>query len=1739
MANPNGISMSGAGFVNVSRFTAVVGSSNQFNPNPGDLTFSLSSHAQVNSGFLPKLTIAGTGLDLESVSSTDLVANLMNVVAPIYGGNNEVNLRAGDKQFDYATKQVTSDNSHPANNSPTELAIDASSLAKVQAGKIYMIATKEGFGIKWSADLLAQRAGVNVDAAGNIYYGNIASVSGNIEVTSRKGSIEQNGIAQTTDVNSDIKLNAFDNITNYGQFLSARDISLETKKTFNNQSLLLNLSDNDFTIKARDVVNSGMLSAHRDLSIEAAATLINSKALIGGRDLTLKANQITNYDSIGANNKVIITANDFLTNNKDITSLGTSANDGVTINAKTLNNNKQIAAKNSITINSGILNNNTADSLILAFNDINLNTISLDNTSASIQAGNNLTLRNLTLTTPDIASLFSLNAKGVNITNTDGSFSGGSSLDFDLGNSSTYNITGKLASTGFIKLKANDITNQGSVSANDYIKVDAGNNFTNGALSVDNSNVKFIAGTYLYIAAANLVSNYGTLSSKTDLTLTSTNGDINNNRNAEIIGGTGKLKLIAKNGTVNQNSLHSIVVNGDYSLDALNFVNTGRVDVAGNLTLNVANDLTNEENAMIYSGNDMILNVNHNLTNKSGAAIFAWRNLTIQKRATTDPLYDSLNNRINKLENISGEITSYTGDMTLRADTIENKRLVDPFNKLINPGGGVISSRGRGIDNLSAYTWVWNNNGCFGTDCGGYYDGYYAKQLTNPNSIASTISSGGKMEVEAKTLTNSASSITAVGNMIINADTLKNETISNPGLYYTHLHPSGWDDNTNYFTIYSLAVEKDGIYRGIGNGSHSGSYLNARNYAQSFNATIKSGGSITGVIKNDISNEPRKEYANDLAVTKKDPAFVNSKNIDNILKDGIIDVNLTNYLNGPDTQGMFIKNPNPNAPLFETRSQFIDQSKFFGSNYFYQRIGLNLTDVQTQLQQQDKRMIGDQFFQTKIIEEQLRTITKNSFLLSSSETSVNNEIQNLLNNAADEYTRLGLNSSLNKSLTQSQINNLQKDVIWFETQTINGQAYIVPKIYLSQATRDRLQNTDSIATKSTIYAKQDVNLTSTNGGITNNGSIIGNNVTLSANQDIVNKNFSDITSLTNLSLTSTAGSIANFSNLKANGALSLNAAKDVTNSATVATNDSNLLNSGNSAYKANRFAAQPNSTFIESKLIETAGISAGSLTINAGNNFNNQGANITVTKNDLGGGVTSSGNASITAGNDVNIGTVVLRNRTEASHGHTSNGGNTITDKLTNVGSDVNTQGNLQVSTGRDTAILGSNVTTGENATVNTGTSGNGGSFTLASVQDTYHTDTWNKKKGGMFGGSKSSSSSVDQVTSVGSNFTSGGSLSVNAGTATSSPASAKSSIVIAGSEAKSINGDVSLAAKNNINIVSAENYSATSSSSSKKGATSKSFGNDHDQKWTQVSSNIKASNGTVNMMSGDDTNIIASNAGGKNGNILVGKYTDPLTLQTIYNKAAQLNIKSGQNVSDSYHEMTRIKTDSTAVVVGAVAAVAVTVASGGVGAVVLAGAAAGGGMVGAQGKKGDSVIERTTEVKQVASNLTFTSNLNIQSASNTNITSSNLSADSGTILTGKFRSGNDKSSEVVVNSDAKLNRNSAFDTTTTIRESTSVSPNYMGIALVAGASAWLSYQISDYFTSPIGATGPQLPIISAGLANGIGIAALGSGIPNASPDHKSLLPDVLFNLRDKGSSSKTTQTEVKTNLNFRDLKLD
>ncbi len=151
----------------------------------------------------------------------------------------------------------------------------------------------------------------------------------------------------------------------------------------------------------------------------------------------------------------------------------------------------------------------------------------------------------------------------------------------------------------------------------------------------------------------------------------------------------------------------------------------------------------------------------------------------------------------------------------------------------------------------------------------------------------------------------------------------------------------------------------------------------------------------------------------------------------------------------------------------------------------------------------------------------------------------------------------------------------------------------------------------------------------------------------------------------------------------------------------------------------------------------------------------------------------------------------------------------------------------------------------------------------------------------------------------------------------------------------------------------------------------------------------------------------------------------------------------------------------------------------------------------------------------------------------NIDITASNLTAENGTILAGKFR---DEGIDIVTNNDAKLMINSAFNTydnKTTVKK---VTPNYVGIVALSAGSALIGQAIGNYLTSSVSNVGPIIPITTVAVVSGVGAGYAGiSGALSINPDNKSIF-DPLINIRSFYESSSTSKSSINSNLNFNSL---
>ncbi|WP_335981753.1 hemagglutinin repeat-containing protein [Fusobacterium polymorphum] len=166
-----------------------------------------------------------------------------------------------------------------------------------------------------------------------------------------------------------------------------------------------------------------------------------------------------------------------------------------------------------------------------------------------------------------------------------------------------------------------------------------------------------------------------------------------------------------------------------------------------------------------------------------------------------------------------------------------------------------------------------------------------------------------------------------------------------------------------------------------------------------------------------------------------------TKVIDDIIKNGKIDTDASL------SSALFIKNISPDSKyVMETRLKYINQSSFYGSDYFIKRIGYE------EKWNRVKRL-GDAYYENELIE---RSITEKlgTRFLNGKEISA----KDLIDNAASIAKKNGL--TIGKPLTKEQIAKLDKDIVWYEYQNVDGIQVLAPKVYLSQNTLKNL-NTDT------------------------------------------------------------------------------------------------------------------------------------------------------------------------------------------------------------------------------------------------------------------------------------------------------------------------------------------------------------------------------------------------------------------------------------------------------------------------------------------------------------------------------------------------------------------------------------------------------------------------------------------------------------------------------------------------------
>ncbi|QOG12847.1 filamentous hemagglutinin N-terminal domain-containing protein [Arcobacter sp. FWKO B] len=319
IANPNGISVNGGGFINTPNATLTTGT-----PMLND---GVLQGFDVSKG---NIIIDGNGFNGNNIDKVNLYAKALEINAKIYA--NELNVVTGENNISQ-DGTVTS-----KNKSGSGISIDSTLLGGIYANTITLKSTDKGIGVNLPPEVFAQNS-LSLNVNGDISFSK--TKANTITAKSNEGSININKDVyskQTT-------LIAEDNIVinNQGALNSENSIYLKSNKLLNDGIIFSGLNE-DKTIN-----DIGIVILDNDITI-------NNAQINASNNVTLSTRELTNNGLLYAGNDLLISS-DNLTNNRTIF----SANNMYLYTKNTLKNNKasDIFAMNNLLFAADILNNKT------------------------------------------------------------------------------------------------------------------------------------------------------------------------------------------------------------------------------------------------------------------------------------------------------------------------------------------------------------------------------------------------------------------------------------------------------------------------------------------------------------------------------------------------------------------------------------------------------------------------------------------------------------------------------------------------------------------------------------------------------------------------------------------------------------------------------------------------------------------------------------------------------------------------------------------------------------------------------------------------------------------------------------------------------------------------------------------------------------------------------------------------------------------------------------------------------------------------------------------------------------------------------------------------------------------------------------------------------------------------------------------------------------------------------------
>ncbi|WP_246827622.1 hemagglutinin repeat-containing protein [Rhizobium croatiense] len=1498
IANPNGITCDGCGFINTPHATLTTGvpdigadgTLKGFTVNGGDVTIG------TNGGNFA----AGPG----AVDLFDIVSRSVHVNGPVFGKN--LRVTAGRNQFDYATGNATP---LAATSGTPEYAIDGTALGAMQADRIKIVVTEQGAGVRMRGDMAANAGELSLSADGKISLGNVSgqqgvSISSKAKVTASKVTskakvavqADQGITLDTVAADDDILLSSGSGLLSVGgEVNSAANVEMTSAAGIAADSVM---AGQTLTLSATsgDIQIAGAAKSGDALAITATSGSIAAASLVSGNNLTLSAGadiavsgDVLAEGDVTASGRSIAAAT--IASGVDLAATAQSANAALVLQPA---GDISLAATNgSITVSNALMSsgNLSADaSQNLAYTKLqslgsadlsaagqisygnptsakgNLTltttTVDLSNGGASnIAAGgtltlnadsanlsnNSITLGGLTLNLADAADLSGTRINAV--TNAGGS----GDIAINAGGLSTSASTALLAAND-LTLTLPSLTNAGQLAAGHDLTLNISDDFTNSATGLTYAGHD----ARLFIGGV-LTNDQGAIISGHDLEIA---GAASGQRNAEVTNISGLIQAGNDMSILTANLTNRRAVTPQWTTGTL--VSSG---VVSGFTLNpVAAGLpfgyleTADQNMyQLYAGVDPGLWQDYQpllwskATLADGTTYRAWTWISADGPEKVEPIIDWIRARVPRDAN---------GNPVVDPNNPSRYFIVDEVNF-------------SGSDESTTYSWDWSSH---------LSQSVYEDRLVGTLSPEATIRATRNLTIDATNLTNAYSSIEAGGDATLRGSTLTNTGVSLFRTTTTTCHAQG------ACTAYN-ANGTANPSKNIANGSTIVSSVQA---IGGVSANVKAGGALTV----DVGSVSNTSAAGSMAGGASVAAASNPGDPLSALSGLTAGGALFNVNAGlvppanPQSGGVGGNIPGQTF-LFETRAAFLDVGKFYGSGYFMDRIGY----------QPDTTIpfLGDAYFENQLIDTQLRQLVgeglgRSTFIAGDSAIK---QMKTLLDNGATYANDHGL--AVGQGLTPEQAAALTESIVLYQWQTVNGVQVLAPVVYVAAADRQKLTGAGAAMAGGSVNMNvgnlDNSGLIASAGGLTVSGSSIQgsgtflsrgdttlnatNGITLAAQtmtiggQNVVNTN-AGVTAGGTLQLAGGSGDLA-LRGVKVNATddvtlsgqnVTLDAAKvgnDGQQNATgtqvaggkalsiKATDNVNVIGSSAKAGTTLDVTADKGSVAVVSTDVARDNQSGYTRTLSTDQQQSqlSAGTNATIKTGDdillSGSSVEAKGNVALNAGDDINI--------TAAQEHSASTFGKKSSSSITHVGSEISAGGDLSVTAGNssgdhDLNIVGSKLTADGKVGLKAD-----GDVTIAEATDTATLDTKLSIKGGFLGSSEKTTTHLETTTAVGSAITGGGGVDIESGKDTVISASKIEADKEAGAAA-----NLNITTGGDLVIASGMDTSAKNDKGSRSGFLSKGSSSYKSYDETTIASELGAS-GNISLNAGGAAVIAGSKA--------------------------------------------------------------------------------------------------------------------------------------------------------------------------------------------------------------------------------------------------------------------------------------